>query len=178
MLNKMENLNYVVKNATPIRWGNIQGDAISGIEHVAPEVLVSMVLQRMFGIKGDNYADMALAHTLSIPFIGGAQPFGDGNHAKMEAQYTDQLVSGASGVPGLMLGYYLAGIFNGEDILRWTKWGVQDFIVVALGKILTRPVMTSLDKLLAKDNFIRTNYDALQARFDLQTKNSNFKFGG
>ena len=174
----MENLKYVAENATPIRWGNLQGDAVSGIEHVAPEVLVSMVLQRMFGIKGDNYADTALAHTLSIPFIGGAQPFGDGKHAKMDAQYMDQLFSGASGVPGLMLGYYLAGIFKGEDILRWTKWGVKDFIVVVMGKILTRPIMTSLDTLLAKDNFIRTNYDALQERFDLQSKNSNMNMDG
>ena len=172
----MENVYYVARNLTPIRWGNLKDDAIGGIEHVAPEVMVSMVIQRMFGVKGDNYTDMALAHTLSIPFIGGAQPYG-ANHAKMEEPYVNQLFSGASGVPGLMLGYYLAGIFKGEDILRWTKW-VQDFIVVVMGKILTRPIMTSLDKLLAKDNYIRVQYDGLQGRFDLQSKNSNLNFKG
>ena len=173
----MENLNYVAKNATPIRWGNLKDDAIGGIEHVAPEVMVSMVIQRMFGVKGDNYTDMALAHTLSIPFIGGAQPYG-ANHAKMEEPYVNQLFSGASGVPGLMLGYYLAGIFKGEDILRWTKWGVKDFIVVVMGKILTRPIFSNLNALLAKDNYIRVQYDTLQERFDLQSKDSNFNRGG
>ena len=170
----MESLYFVLNNASPVRWKNLQGDVIGDITHVGPEVLVANVINRLFGAKTDQF-ETALAHTLSIPFIGGAQPFGD-DHAKMEADYVHQLFSGASGVPGLFIGYYLAGVFQGDNILRWTKWGIMDMIRVSLSKILTRPIFTSLNKVLAKNNAIRTNYDQLQARFDIQSKQSNLNY--
>ena len=170
----MESVNFVINNATPVRWANLQADLFGDVAHVAPEVLVANVINRLFGAKTDQF-ETALAHTLSIPFIGGAQPFGE-KHAKMESSYTDQVFSGASGVPGLFLGYYLAGVFRGDNILRWTKWGVMDVIRVALSKILTRPIFTSLNKVLAKNNAIRVNYDLMQARFDIQGQQSNLNY--
>ena len=167
----METAYFVLDNATPVRWRNLQGDVIGDITHVAPEVLVANVINRLFGKKTDQF-ETALAHTLSIPFIGGAQPFGEA-HAIMGADYVNQLFSGVSGVPGLFIGYYLAGVFRGENILRWTKWGAMDMIRVALSKILTRPIFTSLSTVLGKDNAIRRNYDLLQGRFDEQGQQSN-----
>jgi hypothetical protein len=64
----------------------------------------------------------------------------------------------------------------GEDIIRWPGVGIRDAMIIMVGKMITRPVVTALGNNVAKDSAIRTAYDALQARFDIQSKNSNFLF--
>ena len=111
----MDKVYYVANAATPIRWKALKDDSIGLLEHVTPEVLVSWVLLRMMGRKSGDMFNIALAHTLSIPFIGGLGTWLDG-HAKMNGTYKEQFKSGAAGVPGLALGYYAAGVFRGQPI--------------------------------------------------------------
>ena len=169
-----EYLYYIGNRASPIRIKAAGQDIGATFEFVVPEVLVSQVVQRLFGKKTESIMNTSLAHFLSIPFIGGAQPYGDA-HAELNAKMMDQIGSGMSGLPGLAIGYYLAGIFMGENIFRWPGVGVQEAMIIMLSKMLTRPVVASLDYLIGEDNVIRTTYDGLQARFDQQSRDSNFK---
>jgi len=147
----MDKLYYVANKATPIRWGALGDDAIGALEHVTPEVLVSWVLMKMMGKKPEGIFTIAMAHGLSIPFIGGLGTWLE-THAKIEANYTEQLKSGAAGVPAVYIGYYLAGIFQGENIFRFTKMQIWDIVLLTVSKIITRPIVTSLNKMIGKDN--------------------------
>ena len=172
----MDKVYYVANAATPIRWKALKDDSIGLIEHVTPEVLVSWVLLRMMGRKPGDMFNIALAHTLSIPFIGGLGTWLEG-HAKMNGTYKEQFKSGAAGVPGLALGYYAAGVFQGQPIFRMPfKTAFWDMVLIAVSKIITRPLVTSADKLLAKDNAIRQAYDHMQDRFDIQMYDSNLNY--
>ena len=171
----MDKLYYVANNSTPVRWKALKEDAIGLIEHVTPEVLVSWVLLRMMGRKSGDMLNIAMAHTLSIPFIGGLGTWLDG-HAKMNGTYKEQFKSGAAGVPGLALGYYAAGVFRGQPIFRMPKSAFWDMVLITVSKIITRPLVTSSDKLLARDNVIRQGYDHMQDRFDIQMYDSNLNF--
>ena len=171
----MDKLYYVANKASPIRWKALGDDSLGAVEHITPEVLVSWVLMKMMGKKPEGIFTIAAAHGLSIPFIGGLGTWLD-THAKMEADYTAQLKSGAAGVPAVYIGYYLAGIFQGEDIFRFTKMHFWDIVLLTVSKIITRPIVTSLNKMIGKDNKIRLTYDKMQGRFDIQRLDSNLNF--
>ena len=171
----MNYVQYIGNHASPIRIQVAAQDIGAAAEFVVPEVLISQVLQKFFGKQPDGWLNTSLAHFLSIPFIGGAQPYGD-DHAKMAEPYANQIFSGMSGLPGMTVGYYLAGVFMGEDLLRWPGVGIRDAMIIMIGKMITRPIVTSIGNLVGQDNAIRTAYDLMQQRFDLQSKNSNFKF--
>ena len=73
---------YIGNHASPIRIQVAAQDLGAAVEFVVPEVLISQVLQKFFGKQPDGWINTSLAHFLSIPFIGGAQPYGE-DHAKM-----------------------------------------------------------------------------------------------
>ena len=171
----METAKYIVGNMTPIRWETLKDDTLGTIEFVIPEVLVSQVVQRMLGRKRESVMRTIAAHALSMPFIGGLGVFATKTHPKAEEDYGEQLSSGLYGVPGMWLGYYLAGNFAGDNLIRWADWTMRDFILAIVTKTVTRSIVSTGVNLAPAQNFIRLSYDQMQKRFDTQYANSNFK---
>ena len=153
----METAKYIVGNMTPIRWETLKDDTLGTIEFVIPEVLVSQVVQRMLGRKRESIMRTIAAHTLSMPFIGGLGVFG-GKHPKADAAYGDQLYSGLHGVPGMWLGYYLAGNFAGDNLIRWADWTMRDFILAIVTKTVTRSIVSTGVNALPDQNFMKTSF--------------------
>ena len=166
----MENVYAVLNNASPVRWRNLGGETQQLLEHVAPEVLIGWVIAKMFGKKErPGLIDMTLAHTLSIPYIGGlGYLIAPDNHPDLEAAYSAQFQAGVAGVPAVFLGEYLLRIFEGGNFFHW-KFNLRNFLIMATSKIITRPVVSSVGKMVTKT--MADQYAALQTRFDNQGKN-------
>ena len=139
-----------------------------------PEVLVSKIIAKMFGKTDPAIWELLWTHALSIPFIGGlgAPVLGNKRHSKMGDDWSNQIQSAAAGVPAVFLAQYILHTFYGGNLLRMPKIDLRTVILVALSKIITRPLVSALTPMLGGTQ-VATIYDKLQERFDAQSKNSN-----
>ena len=172
-------MNYItgtLNNTLPIRWKDLGSESAQLAEHVTPEVLVSYVIQRMFGKKDkDGLMDLAFIHSFSIPFIGGlGKLIAPENHPGFDADYATQLQAGLAGVPAVLLAQYFLSIFKGSAFFHW-NFNMRNFLITSLSKIITRPLVSTLGGFVGEGDMSRA-YDALQARFDKQAK-AAFNYG-
>ena len=128
----------------------------------------------MFGKTDPRIWELFWTHAISIPFIGGlgAPILGSGKHSKMGDDWANQLQSAAAGVPAVFLAQYILHTFYGGNLLRMPKIDLRTVVLVALSKIITRPLVSALTPLLGQTE-VQNIYDKLQDRFDVQATNSN-----
>ena len=169
----------MANSAFPIRWRSIAKDFKESAELVAPEVLVSKIVQRMFGKSvRDGWLDLLFIHLFSIPFLGGlGQPIGPTYHPRVADDYSQQFQAGAAGVPGVIIGQYLLETLKGKGFFHW-HFDLRHFLITVVSKIITRPVVSTLLHQLAATNDLVTLYDQSQVRFDLQAQQTNLFLGG
>ena len=169
----------MANSAFPIRWRSIAKDFKESAELVAPEVLVSKIVQRMFGKSvRDGWLDLLFIHLFSIPFLGGlGQPIGPTYHPRVADEYKQQFQSGVAGVPAVIVASYLLETLKGKGILHWGL-SLRRLLVTAVSKIITRPIVSTMLAQLDETNDLYTLYDEAQVRFDLQAQQSNLFTGG
>ena len=168
---------YTVKGGfnkiAPIRYGQVLADTQDVAGHVIPEVLIQKVVNRMFGKKSLGFIEAALVHTFSIPFVGGlGAPIAPEKHPGLDGAWSDQFQAGFAGFPAVLVGQYIVEVLYGSPLFHW-NFGIRDAIVSAVSKTITRPVLSSLNSLMPA--MLSSNYDRLQARFDMQAENSNLR---
>ena len=174
----MERVKYVLSNTTPIQYGDIVETSFETMEHVLPEVLVSKIIAKMFGKTDPALMELFWTHAISIPFIGGlgAPILGTKKHSKMSDGWYDQVYSAAAGVPAVFLAQYILHTFYGANLIRMPKLDMRTIVLVAISKIITRPLVSALTPLL-QGTQVQTIYDGLQERLDVQSANSNIRRG-
>ena len=176
----MESVYNLANSAFPIRYRSFVKDLKESAEFVAPEVIVSKIIEKLFGKKGqaDGWLDLTFIHLFSIPFIGGlGQPINPTTHPRVANDYKDQFQSGAAGVPAVLVSSYALEILKGRGLLHWGI-SLRRFLITAVSKIITRPLVTTGLNMLDKTNGLVTLYDESQVRFDKQMVNSNLFMGG
>ena len=176
----MQTVYNIANSAFPIRYRSITKDLKESAEFVAPEVVVSKVIEKMFGKKahGEGWLDLTFIHLFSILFIGGlGQPIGPTYHPRVADDYKQQFQSGAAGVPAVIVAAYLLETLKGKGILHWGL-SLRRLLVTAVSKIITRPIVTTLLAQMDATNDLYTLYDESQVRFDLQAQQSNLFMGG
>ena len=163
----MQTVKNVFNNVSPIRTYNAGSDFKETATHVVPEVVVQRVVSKMFG-KGapQPILDSALMHALSVPWIGAFAFFGPKFHPTLSGDYTKQFTAGAAGIPAVLFARYLIELIGGERILHLPWDNMRDLLVMAVSKIITRPVVSSVGKFLP--DTIQEGYNFLQQRFDGQ----------
>ena len=170
----MQKVYNAFNNASPIRYRSLTADSYAAATHVAPEVLVSKVLARMFGRPQASWTDLAATHTIAIPFTGGlGVPIGPKYHPRLTDEYKLQFQAGAAGVPAVLVGQHILGIFKGCSLIHG-KFDMKEFLATAVSKIITRPLLSSLANFFP-DEALKA-YNRLQYRFDSQSENSALDF--
>ena len=128
-------MNVAANTVIPVSSGALIGGSI---EYVANEVLVSWLIRRFMGMNR-SLTTLARVHTLSLPLLGGAAGFmeppkglGDG--------WVDQFTAGAKGIPGVLIAHYINQVF--DKGFTYPSAGMKEYLVTAVCKILSRPVMS------------------------------------
>ena len=167
---KQSKFSNVFKNAVaPFASGKaFKGSAV----YVALEVIVAKILRRILKVGDKTFAELAIVHALSLPLLGGVTaafnqadrgtiPYGAkkvGNHIK----------EGAKSVPALFLAQYTYDSYCHGIGLRF--WAARDALVMAVAKILTRPIASKLYK---KSKFMQNAFDSVQLMQESQQIVSN-----
>ena len=142
------------------------------VEYVAFEVFVSWMVRYMFKFEKRSLMELMAIHAVSIPLIGGAAGFVEGNHLLgYEAPWGDVLYDGAKGVPAVFVAQYLVNTalagFHVPGI------NVKDVLITAASKILSRVVISA-----GYGNFgdrFRDYLDILEEVFNRQYQKSRLK---
>ncbi len=169
----MQTVYNIANNTSPIRYRSFTSDLYQAAEHVVPEVLVSKVVQRMMAGENSGWIDLALIHTLSIPFIGGLGAFFVYNHPGMSASYFQQTKAGAAGIPAVLLAQYALEVFQGKGLLHG-GFNLKRFLSTAVSKVITRPLVSTASGFLDATGTLNKEYTKLQERFDRQAELSIF----
>ena len=116
------------------------------LEYVAAEVVVAKIVRKIIKADTKGWAELAYIHTLSLPFIGGAGAFFEGNNPYEgvdkkgeKVTFTTQLMDGAKGIPAVLLAQYIFASFTKGFHVPW--FNMKDLLITAATKALTRPVV-------------------------------------
>lgn len=124
-------------------WQSITGTLQGSAQYVISEVLVSMLFQKVTGIKGRGWGNSAVVHTLSLPLQGAFQgPMSAADYKGWDADTTMELTwQGLYGVPAYIIAGYIADMsyfgFHLPKIDRGLFMGI-------FSKIMTRPIVGNL----------------------------------
>ena len=167
----MEKVYAVLNNGSPVRYKTFLNDLKGLGLLVPPEVMVSVVVSKMFGVNF-SYTDLALIHTLSVPYLGGLGAIiTPVPHPRNAGDYGPQFQAGASGVPAVLLAQYTLGVFQGKGLFHFS-FDMSEFLTTVVSKIITRPIVSTVFSLTG-DSYIVAANNNLQQKFDNQTYNSN-----
>ena len=132
----------------------------------------------MFGKSKEGWFKQGFVHATSLPFIGAfANPvLGGKAHAKMRDPYSEQIKNGFVALPGFWLAQYICESTTGK-LFHMPKFDIRDFLIFALSKVITRPIMSSLNGAVG-EGFIREVHNQVSTRFDEQAQRSNISYKG
>ena len=131
-------------------------------EYVAFEVFTDALLRWMFKFQKRGLMETAVIHAVSIPFIGGAAGFLEGNHVLgYEAPAFEIAKDGAKGLPGLCLAQYVVNTaYSGY---HFPKVVFKDVMILMSAKVLTRFVVSFAYPFM--NDMLKNNLDTMEAFF-------------
>ena len=107
---------------------------------IAAEVALSTVIRWFLKAPKRAIMDLVAVHGVSQAFLGGFGGYFDKNKPfSKDLSTTDALKDGAKAVPGLLFGKY---VVNTAYVgLHMPTWSMQEFLILAASKALTRPLI-------------------------------------
>ena len=114
--------------------------ATGSAEYIAAEVAVGWTFRRIFNMPRP-IAKLGAIHGLSLPLMGGAAGFLDASKDYTGA-WGDQVQAGVKGVPAVLLAHYIVQVF--QKGFGLPSAGFKEYLVSAVTKILSRPILASV----------------------------------
>jgi len=156
---------------TPVNPTNttlIMGEA----QVIAAEVALSMVIRWFLKAPKRTIMDLVAVHGVSQAFLGGFGGYFEKNKPLGKNTSTTQaLQDGAKAIPGLLYGRY---VVNTAYVgLHMPTWSMQEFLILAASKALTRPLINiAYDQL---PNTVQANFVEHDVMVENQVVVSRFK---
>ena len=145
------------------------------VTFVTVETLVSKALRVLIAPKSDpGVVKIALYHTASIPFLGGAGAF-ISDPKTVQDEWGDNMLFAASQIPGYWLGEYIINSVYEGRIFRLPKLTFWEVFVSALAKFLARPTYMAVAKPKFLPKAIEDRYALFEAFIARQNAGSNLK---
>ena len=146
---------------------------MGNIQLVAVEVTVSKILRKILRMADESIFRLTLIHAASLPLLGGAGGYfapakrlGDTN-----ATYAEQFADGAKGIPAVFIGQYVINTaFQG---FHMPKISIQDMLITAASKVLSRPLLAAVYPKLHKQ--LADNFDVTDSMIENQVATSNLR---
>ena len=140
---------------------------------IAVEVTVSKILRKILRMADESIFRLTLIHAASLPLLGGAGGYfapakrlGDTN-----ATYAEQFADGAKGIPAVFIGQYVINTaFQG---FHMPKISIQDMLITAASKVLSRPLLAAIYPKLHKQ--LADNFDVTDSMIENQVATSNLR---
>ena len=148
---------------------------MGSLEYIAAEVVVAKIIRKI--IKQDNvgWLHLCYVHALSLPFMGGAAGFFEGNadyEAKDDAGknlgFGQQFQDGAKGIPAVLIAAWIVASFTKGFHAPYFQ--MKDLLITCGTKAITRPVVGFIFEYLPKD--AQYNLRVLDQLIEMQRKKS------
>ena len=140
---------------------------------VAVEVAMAKVIRKILGMANRGITELALIHAVSLPFLGGLAGFFEPAGGLGGEEFSASFMQGAKAVPAVFLAQYL--ISTGALGFHVPKFSMNDVLVTAASKILTRPLIVALYPKLPET--LQKNFDLENSMEQAQNAASNLKGG-
>jgi hypothetical protein len=149
-------------------------DRVNGsVQKVFLEVFVSKVLRKLLD-KRDPHSvmDLALIHTFSLPFIGGVNPYRQGDDANpFKASWVNGVISGVTEMPATYAGFYVNKVLNKGFVLPTMSFG--DLLFFTAGKAISAAVTGLIGSTLNKIPILQKGNTAFYDLINRQQAVSN-----
>ena len=146
---------------------------IGNIQLVAVEVTVSKILRKILRMADESIFRLTLIHAASLPLLGGAGGYFNANQRlnQPNATYAEQFADGAKGIPAVFMGQYIVN--TGFQGFHMPKISIQDMLITAASKVLSRPLLAAVYPKLHKQ--LKDNFDVVEDMVAAQAVRSNLK---
>ena len=146
---------------------------MGNVQLVAVEVTVSKILRKILRMADESIFRLTLIHAASLPLLGGASGFFAPNRRLRDANatYAEQFADGAKGIPAVFIGQYVINTaFQG---FHMPKISMQDMLITAASKVLSRPLLAAVYPKLHKQ--LADNFDVTDSMIENQVATSNLR---
>ena len=163
----MSVFNNAILPFDPRKYDLVMGSA----QLIAVEVVVSKVIRKILRMGGRGFAELAVIHAISLPFLGGLSGFFAPNSSIGGSDQTSAFADGAKGVPAVLMAQYITNV--GAKGLHIQKISFKEILVTAAAKTLSRPLLVLMYPKLHKA--LQNNFRAVNRMEQLQNANSVLK---
>ena len=146
---------------------------MGNVQLVAVEVTVSKILRKILRMADESIFRLTLIHAASLPLLGGAGGyFAPAKRLRdANATYAEQFADGAKGIPAVFIGQYVINTaFQG---FHMPKISIQDMLITAASKVLSRPLLAAIYPKLHKQ--LSDNFDVTEDMIQNQVGASNLR---
>ena len=158
----------------PVDW-NVQSLIPGTMTVIASEVLFEYII-RMFMKARKPVLDLVYIHALSTPFLGGLQFTKPSMRISQVSEdgkangYFEQIMSGAKGIPAVILAQYVVSSFTSGFHVPW--FNLKDILITAAAKAVTAPLLFALSESMPES--LADGLDVMQQLVELQAASSVF----
>ena len=155
------------------QFGMPSGNLAAGtIQLIAVEVLMSKLIRVALRMENKSFGRLILVHSISMPLIGGLVGFADPpTELKDGPTLAQAFVGGLKAVPAVFMAQYITN--TALKGLHVPKLSVQDILITAASKILTRPVLKYVYGYMP--DAVQNNFDANDDMVVQQVASSRLK---
>ena len=113
---------------------------VGNAQIVAVEVVVSKLLRYLIKAESRSILNLVAVHSVSMALLGGFSGFfEDVKYLANEPKFTEALMDGAKGVPGLFAAQYVVN--TAGQGLHFPKFTFKDMLITGASKAITRPLI-------------------------------------